>query len=248
MINKAVAALKNAVIDKKPAFGRLNGSGTGADLSGLPGACGFHDMTVFAPISEVFTAAYEDIAESGVTCITRTGEHVILAVDLSREENAVTVIGKEYVFELIEFLEIECVSKADCGTVVTVTPDNIISVFDPYDTGVIRINEFADIGIVADHFDGFGIDIPVDTVFGEACVDTHVTSGVIATENACKAVFKGNDCRVEDTVGIREKISGDNGILGIAPANFIIAGRLVFPRNVRKVGTYNGRHDDTPLY
>jgi hypothetical protein len=205
-------------------------------------------VTVFTPISEVFTAAYEDIAESGVTCVTGTGEHIILAVDLSREENAVTVIGKERIFELIEFFEVKGVSKADCGTVVTVTPDNVISVFDPYNTGVVCVNEFAYIGIVTDHFDGFGIDVPVDTVFGEACMDTHVTAGVIATENACKAILERNNCGVEDTVGIGEKISGNYGILRITPANFIIAGGLVFPRDVRKIGTYNGRHDDTPLY
>ena len=106
-----VAGGDYAVVDQQPTFIGLDGAGACAGLGALPcgyvKGCGTEYVSVLAPEGEVGRLGYVDVTEGGVAGVTGTGEHHVLVADLAGEEHAVTVIGQECVFQLMEGLEIE---------------------------------------------------------------------------------------------------------------------------------------------
>ena len=63
-------------------------------------------MPVAAPVNHVGALAVEDVSEGSVTVVARPAQHCKLSFDLSREEDPVSVEGKECVLKLIKSLEV----------------------------------------------------------------------------------------------------------------------------------------------
>ena len=201
-VNEAVAALENAVIEAKPALRGLYRNRTCADLLGLPCLEGSHNVSVLAPVLHIGRLGDVHITEGSMAGIGRTGEHQELVVDLSGEENAVSVERQECVLTLIEGLEIVGVADADGRLpAVSVAPGNPVSVLNPANAGVIAvaplINFLGSLVSLLEN-DAVGVDIPVDTVLGEAGMELHISHLIVNTENACELALKGNNCTVED--------------------------------------------------
>ena len=87
----AVAALENAVVEYQPALACLDRDRTCTDLLGLPALVGSHNVSVLAPVCHILGVREVHITERCVTTVGRTGEHYVFAVNLSGEENAVSV-------------------------------------------------------------------------------------------------------------------------------------------------------------
>ncbi len=242
-VNETVAAFENAVIEYEPAFACFDRDRTCADLLGFPALHGSHNVSVLAPVGHVLGVREIHIAEGCMTAVRRTGEHYIFAVYLSGEENAVSVEGEECVFTLVEFLEILCPAHADCRLpAVSVTPCDPETVFDPYTSGVVAVLpgiSFSSGRIVVYPVNSLFVDIPVDTVLGEACVDSHISFLIVNSEHACElivAVLEGNYCAVEDGVACGEKVSRNYRVSVIAPDNILTACGLVLPGDVGERG------------
>ena len=112
-VNETVAALQNAVVEYQPALACFDRDRTCADLLGLPASVGSHNVSVLAPVNHVLGTGQIHIAERSVTRVRGTGEHHILAVDLSGEQYAVSVERQVSVLHLVEFLEVLCPAHAD---------------------------------------------------------------------------------------------------------------------------------------
>ena len=156
-------------------------------------------MAVASPKLHVGRLAVEDITERCVTGVARTREHSEVAVDLLREQYAVTVVRQECVLELMECLEVLCPSDADSRSVVAVAPCYIVAVLDEANARVVAVYPLADLLVVALEAERLLIDVPVHTVFRETYVEHHAAVGVVATEYTCEALTERNYCTVEDT-------------------------------------------------
>ena len=122
---------------------------------------------------------------------------------------------------------------------IAVAPCHIVFVFNFGNAWVIAIYPFSDFRICAFEFDCFRIDIPVETVFWETCVECHSAVLVIATENSCESAFERYYSWIENAVGIRKKISWNYRISGIAPENIFASFRTLLPWHVREIVSLN---------
>jgi hypothetical protein len=75
----------------------------------------------------------------------------------------------------------------------------------------------AHFGVCALEADGAGLDVPPDAVLGKAGMEGHAAVFVVYAEHAGESVLKRDYGAVENAVGVREKVSGNDGIGGIAP-------------------------------
>ena len=232
-VNKAVAAFKNAVIEAEPAFRGLYRDRACADLLGLPSLERPHNVSVLAPVLHIRRLGKIHITERSMAAVRRTGEHYELIIDLSREENTVSVEGQECVLALIEGLEIVGVADTDGGLpAVSVAPGHPISVFDPANAGIIAVAPLIDFFgrlLRLNENDPVRDDIPVDTVIGESGMELHISDLIVYAENACELAVKGYYCAVEDRIGSRKKVSGDYGVSIISPDNVCAALGLILP-------------------
>ena len=135
-----------------------------------------------------------------MTIVAGARKHGELAVYLLWEEHAIAIEGQEGVFALVETLEVEGVGDADCRTMIAVAPCNPIAVVYPSNAWVVLILRFYHLGIACLEHDGFVIDVPVDAILTESGKDIHLHGLVVATENACKTIFKGYYGTVENAV------------------------------------------------
>ena len=135
-----------------------------------------------------------------MSVVARARKHSKLAVNLLWEEHAIAVKGQESVLALVEALEIEGVSDADCRTMIAVAPGNPITVVNPSNAWVVLIFRLYHLRVTSFEHDGFVIDVPVDTILTKSGKDIHLHGLVIAAENASKSVFKGYYGTVEDAV------------------------------------------------
>lgn len=236
-VNKAVAALENAVVEAEPALRSLYRDRACAYLLGLPSLEGAHNVSVLAPVLHIRRLRDVHIAERSMAAVGRTREHQILVVYLSGEHNAVSVERQECVFALIEGLEVKGVANADGGLpAVSVAPGHPISVLDPGNAGVVAVAPLIYLFgrlVSLYELDSFRIYLPVDTVLREACVQLHVSDLIVYTENACELALERNNSAVEDRVGSGEKISGDNGVSIVSPYYIVAALGLVLPGHIR---------------
>ena len=133
-----------------------------------------------------------------------TAHHNIFVVDLSREHYAVSVERQICVFKLCKFLEIVSIGNSDSRLpAVSVAPCYDVFVIKLADAGIVAVLPLTHLGDIALELDSFLVDVPVDTVLGEAGMKLHVALSVVNAENACKLVvsnFKGYYRAVEDRV------------------------------------------------
>ena len=195
-------------------------------------------MSVLAPVCHILGVGQVHVAERSVTGVGRTGEHYILAVDLSREQNAVSVEGQVCVLHLVEFLEVLGPAHADSGL-----PGDPESVLDPYAAGIVAVLpriSLCGLGIVVDPLYLLRVDVPVDAVLGETSVDSHVSFLVVNTEYACEVAlvaFEGNYCGVEDGVAGGKQVAGNDRVSVVTPDNVLAALGSVLPGHVRNALT-----------
>lgn len=234
-VHITVAGGQYAVVENEPAAVCLYRDRTCAHFCGLPTLGGSHNVSVFAPVFEVGGLADIHIAERSVSAVGGTAHHNVFVVYLAGEHNAVSVERQVCVFKLCEFLEIIGVSNADSGLpAVSVAPCYNVSVLALFVNelayaGVVAVLPLAHLGDIAFEFDTLLVDVPVDAVLGEACVDLHVALSVVNAENACELVvayFKGYYGAVEDRVGgfsvavslfDHDMVALDNGVSVVAP-------------------------------
>ena len=231
------------MVEEQPAFGGLDRNGAGTDLHALPGALlkggGSHHVAVVSPELHVRRFAVENVSEGGVAGVGGAGEHGISAIDLAGEEHAVAVVGQEGVLHLVEGLEVQRPGQADGGTMVAVAPAHPVLAVDEGHAGVVAVHPLAHLGTAAGEADGIGLDVPMDAVLGEAGVEGHAAVGVVAAEDAGKAVFKRHDGAVENAVGVFQQVPRNHGIGAVSPERGLAALRAVFPRHIGKGFSFN---------
>ena len=91
-------------------------------------------MAVTAPVLEVGRFAVEDIPERRVTIVAGAAKHSEVAIQLTGEEHTITVEGQKCILTLIKFLKVKSVSNANSWTMITITPCNPVSIFNPCHT------------------------------------------------------------------------------------------------------------------
>ena len=164
-----------------------------------------------------------------------TAHHHVVAVDLSREQHAVTVEWKECVLKLNEFLEVIGVSNTDGRAVIAVAPGYIVFVVDFADTRVITVLSCQNLLVSALKFDRFILDLPVDTVFTSSNEDVHADGTAVAAEYTYVSVLERYDCAVEDTVGTFLLVTADDRVLIIAPYRHVLSCWFLLPRHIRQI-------------
>lgn len=245
-VDIAVARMQHAVMEDEPALAGLDGRGTSADLHALPSTHlegGWrHHMAMMSPELHVGRLAVEDIAKGRMTCVAGAAEHSIASptpalprregVNFTWEEHAVAVVWQESVLHLMERLEVLGPSHADGGSMVAVAPGHPPTVIDAANAWVVAIDPLADFLVITLELQRFFVDVPIQSVVAEANVKCHASVGVIAAEDAGKAVAEGNDGTVENTVRRRQQVATDDGILTIAPQGSLAACRPLLPWHV----------------
>ena len=237
------------MIDQQPAFIGLDGHRACANLSALPAGVlelgGSHHVAMLAPELHVVGLGNEDITEGSVTGVGRTGHQHILAVDLAGEQNTVTVVGQEGILQLMECLEVLSVANADGGAMVAVAPGDVVLAIQIANAGVITVDLLGHNGIAL-KYDGIVTDLPVDTILGEANIDVHLDSTVVAAENAGEAITKGNHSAVENTVGTLSGMASNDGVLGVTPDGHEMAFRSILPGDILQFRSDNLAHNLVP--
>ena len=94
------------MVDDEPSLVDLVGDRSCPHLEALPPAAGAEDVTVSAPVDQVRAGAVVDLSKGGVTVVAGAMKHGVLALDLSGEENTVSVVGWETVADHLVGLEI----------------------------------------------------------------------------------------------------------------------------------------------
>ena len=92
-VYKAVAALKNTVIEAQPALVCLDRDRACAYLLGLPCSEGSHNVSVLAPVLHIGRLRDIHITEGCMAAVRRTGKNHITVMDLSRKQYCVPVKG-----------------------------------------------------------------------------------------------------------------------------------------------------------
>ena len=185
-----------------------------------------------SPELHIGRLAVEDVAESGVARIGRTGKHSVAAAYLTGEQHAVAVVGEEGIFHLVEGFKILRPRQADGGAVVAVAPAHPVFAVQKGHTRVVAIDPFGHFRVGPGEAEHFRLDVPVDAVLGKACVEGHPAVGVVTAENAGESILERNHGTVEDAVGVWQQVPGNHRILGIAPEGSGASGRPVFPGDV----------------
>jgi hypothetical protein len=242
-VDVTVAGVEHAVIEQQPALAGLHGDGAGAYLHALPGTHleggGRHHVTVAAPEHQVGRLAVEDVAKGRVTRVAGSAEHGKVPIDLAGEEHAVAVVRQEGILQLVEGDEVVRPGHADGGSVIAVAPGDIVAAVDAAHAGVVTVHPLPYLGIVAREAEWLLADVPFHAVVAEAHMEHHAAVGVVAAEDAGKAVLEGYDGTVEDAVARRQQIARDDGVGRAAPHHVSAVGRPLFPRHVGQCGTCN---------
>jgi len=185
-------------------------------------------MPVAAPVNHVGALAVEDVSKGSVAVVARPAQHCKLSFDLPREEDPVSVEGKECVLKLIKSLEIVSVANAYGRPVITVAPGYVESVFQEDDSGIVSVNESADFRVFGIKFDSLLIYVPRESVFASSRVKLHDKLFRIYTEYSPEFIFVGYDSTVEDAVCASHRFPCDEGVFRVSPDRFeIIFGSLL---------------------
>jgi hypothetical protein len=129
----------------------------------------------------------------------------------------------------VEGFEIEGISHPNRGTMISVTPGNIIAVFYETHTWIVGIYKITDLLVVAYKFK-FGLfDIPMNGIFTETYMQTHTAVGIVATKHAGISIFKRNNGAIENAVGGRYDIAGDHRVFRKTPHHLLASLGTILP-------------------
>ena len=160
------------------------------------------------------------------------GKHHVHAVDLPREEHAVTVVGQEGVLQLVEGFEVLRPGDADGGPMVSVAPCHVVFPFQRGDPGIVPVFPGQDFRLGSHHMHGFVVDFPVQPVLRESGEKIHGYGPAVAAEHPCESVLIGHHGAVEHAVGPFVAVPADDGIAAVAPDGFRAPRGLVLPGHV----------------
>ena len=132
----------------------------------------------------------------------------------------------------MERLEVKGISDPDRGTMVAITPGDIVAIFDEDNTRVVAIDPLTDFLVLAFEGQWLWVDVPVDGVITEADMQAHTAVGVVAAEDPSIAFAKANDCTIEDAIGGRKEVAWDDGVGTVAPDDIFAAFGAFFPRHI----------------
>ena len=237
-VHVPVAGGRDAVIDEEPSLARLNRRGTRTDLRALPPrAAAAHHVAVLAPVDHVRAFADEDVPEGRVAGVGGPAQHEKVLPELPGEEDAVPVVGKEGVLELLKLHEILGLRYADRGPVVAVAPGHVIGAVHERHARVIGIFEPAHFGILAREDNRLRLERELQSVGAPADVEVRDAVHALRAEDAYESALPGDDGAVVDARDAGKRPAADDGIGAIAPCQVGIARRPGFPGNVRQCGT-----------
>ena len=177
-------------------------------------------MPVAAPVNHVGALAVKYVSKGSVAVVARPAQHCKLSFDLSREEDPVSVEGKECVLKLIKSLEVVSITYSYGRPVITVAPGYVVFVFQKYDSGIVSVNESAYFRVFGDEFDSLLIYAPRETVFASSRVKLHDKLFRIYTEYSPELIFVGYDGAVEDAVCASHRFPCDEGVFRVSPDRF----------------------------
>jgi hypothetical protein len=61
------------------------------------------------------------------------------------------------------------------------------------------------------------VDIPVDSILASSCMEDHIPTNVIASENSRKFAFEWHGSAVENTIACWDQVPRNNGVLIVTP-------------------------------
>ena len=188
-------------------------------------------MAVFAPELHVGAEADVDVAKRCMATVAGTAQECIFAIEPLRQQYTVAIERQESILALEELLEIESIADTDGGTVVAVAPRNPVAILNPCHARVVFIFGLYHVRIPGLELDWLMLYFPVDAVLAETGKNIHLHRPVVTTEHTGKSVAKRHHCTIEDTVGRRNMVTSDNGILRITPHHVRTICRTLFPRD-----------------
>ena len=202
------------------------------------------------PVDHVRALREEHLAEGRMAVVGRTGEHHVFAVDLTREQNAVPVIGQVSVRQAVKCLEIIGIRHTDGRSVVLLkrsAPCHIIAVLEEADARVVTgCSADALAGLLAVQLERFMLDLPVKRIHALSEEQLLLHGLVIAAEHPDKCTVLRDYRAVKNTVRRRNIMSSDDRVVVISPDNVRTSGRTILPRDVRKVISKN--HNEPPFF
>src|SRR5574344_1240362 len=98
--------------------------------------------------------------------IAGTGEHHVLSVDLSREEDSVAVEGDVRILQAGEGLEIRSLNQAYCCSVEVEAADYVVLPFDLDKAGIIVVGGFVRLSFLVRDMDRFRVELPSESILG----------------------------------------------------------------------------------
>ncbi len=131
-----------------------------------------------------------------------------------------------------KIFKIKSICDSYGGTMVSVAPGNIITIFYVTNSWVITVNLFRNFLIFACKFNGLRLYVPADTVFTEPCIDIHGHSLAVTAEYSCKPLLKRHYRTVKNTIRGGYCISSDNWVCIITPDRIVVPFRFILPRKI----------------
>src|SRR5664280_926450 len=104
------------------------------------------------------------------------------------------------------------ITYADGWPVVTVTPGDIVPVFEPAYSWVITVIEPAQLVVFTFKLNPVRVYLPIYAILAPACMDLHIPGCVIAPKNPRETIFIRHHRTVEDAVGTRDCCPGDDRV------------------------------------
>jgi len=113
---------------------------------------------------------------------------------------------------------------------IAIAPSDVITVFKSNDSWVIAILKSRNFWVVANPFNGVRIDLPIDSIFTEACMQVHDAPFVVNAENSRVTFIERNDGAVENAICPWDSVSGNDRVFAVTPNYIATIPWSLFPR------------------
>jgi hypothetical protein len=87
-------------------------------------------MPMMSPMGHIGAFAIQDITERSRPGVAGTAEHGVFASCFPGKKHAISVVGQEAIFHLVESREAGGVLNANCWPMTAIAPSDVISVLD----------------------------------------------------------------------------------------------------------------------